>query len=508
MKNKIISFLIVAIVGIGLFLVAFTKKNYSKANEVYQIYLNGEKIGLITDKDDLYNLINERQLEIKEKYGVSKVYPPNGFDIVKSYTYNDMVNDVDEIYKKIENADDFTIKGYTITIRYDGGETIENDSDEEEEKDSKEKPDLVINVLDKEVFNEAIMNFIYAFVGKDGYNNYINNTQPEIKDVGKRIEKMYFQENITIKENNISVKDKIYTDSNELSQFLLFGDDIDEQKYTIKSGDNITNVSEDHKLNPQEFLIANPKYRDENSLLTIGDTVSIALINPQLSLVTEMYVVEDVEQYFEKQTVYDEKKPTSYSKVTQQGVNGITRFTETYKAINGEAGQATILNKEVIREKINQITTKGKKINYGPIDGNFIDTGGTWAWPTNSGYKITSNYAWRWGKLHAALDIAWLPRRSPAYAAGDGVVVTATRGTGSGWSLGNYVVIKHSNNIYTQYAHLDVISVHEGQTVHKGQVVGGIGDTGRATGVHLHFAAFVGMPYQGGQPFNPMKLYR
>ena len=78
MKNKIISFLIVAIVGIGLFLVAFTKKNYSKANEVYQIYLNGEKIGLITDKDDLYDLINERQLEIKEKYGVSKVYPPNG----------------------------------------------------------------------------------------------------------------------------------------------------------------------------------------------------------------------------------------------------------------------------------------------------------------------------------------------------------------------------------------------------------------------------------------------
>ena len=498
MKNKIISFLIVAIIGVGLFVFTFTKKNYSKANEVYQVYLNGKKIGLITNKEDLYDLIDERQLEIKEKYGVKNVYPPNGFDIVKSYTYSDMVSDVDEIYKQIESVDDFTVKGYTITIHYT-----------EEDEDTGEIPqDLKINVLNKKVFNDAIMNYIYSFVGKDAYNNFINNTQPEIKDVGKIIEKMYFQEDITIKENNISVKEKIYTDSSELSQFLLFGSDIKEEGYIVKSGDNIEKISEDHKLNPQEFLIANPKYRSEDSLLTIGDEVSIALINPQISLVAEMYVVEDVEQYFEKQTVYDEKKNQGYSKITQQGVNGITRFTERYKSVNGEPGEATVLNKEVIREKVNQITTKGKKVNYGSISGNYIDTGGTWAWPTNSGYKITSNYAWRWGKLHAALDIAWLPRRSPAYAAGDGVVVTATRGSGSGWSLGNYVVIKHDNNIYTQYAHLDVISVKEGQTVKKGQVVGGIGDTGRATGVHLHFAAFKGMPYQGGQPFNPMQLYR
>ena len=375
MKNKIISFLIVAIVGLGLFVFSFSKKNYSQANEVYQVYLNGKKIGLITDKDDLYNLIDEKQSEIKEKYGVSNVYPPNGFDIVKSYTYNDMVNDVDEIYKQIETVDDFTIKGYTIVIHYT-----------EKDEDTGEIPaDLKINVLDKKVFNDAVMNFIYAFVGKDGYNNYIHNTQPEIKDVGKIIEKMYFQENITIKENNISVKEKIYTDASELSQFLLFGSDIKESGYIIKSGDNITKVAEDHKLNPQEFLIANPKYRSEDSLLTIGDEVSIALIKPQLSLVTEMYVVEDVEQYFEKQTVYDNNKPTSYSQITQKGVNGITRFTERYKAVNGEPGDATVLNKEVLREKVNQITTKGKKVNYGSIKGNFVDTGGTWAWPTNSG---------------------------------------------------------------------------------------------------------------------------
>jgi murein DD-endopeptidase MepM/ murein hydrolase activator NlpD len=498
MKNKIISILVILILSVSIFLVGFANKNYSKAKEVYQVYLNGNKIGMIANDEDLYDLINERQKEIKKKYNVKNVYPPNGFDIVKSYTYEDMVNDVDEIYNQIEKEDDFTIKGYTITIH----------KTEKDEETGKVPDDIVIHVLNKKVFNEAIKRFVYSFIGKDAYNNYLNNSQPEIKDVGKIIQKMYFSENITIKEDNISVKEKIYTDATQLSQYLLFGSDIKQEEYTIKTGDTIPKISENHKLNPEEFLIANPKYRDENSLLTIGDNVSIALINPQLSLVTEMYVVEDVEQYFEKQTVYDEKKPYGYSKVTQQGVNGITRFTETYKSVNGEPGAANVLKKEVLREKVNQITTKGKKVNYGSISGNFIDTGGTWAWPTNSGYKITSNYAWRWGKLHAALDIAWLPRRSPIYAAGDGVVVTATRGSGSGWSLGNYVVIKHDNNIYTQYAHMDVISVSAGQTVKKGQVLGGMGDTGRATGVHLHFAAFHGMPYQGGQPFNPMQLYR
>lgn len=498
MKNKIVSVLIVLIISTFIFVVSFGKKNYSNANEVYQVYLNGNKIGMIANDKDLYDLINDRQKEIKEKYNVKNVYPPNGFDIVKSYTYDDMINDVDEIYDQIEKEDDFTIKGYTITIH----------KTEVDEETGKVPDDIVIHVTSKKIFDEAIKNFVYSFVGEDTYNNYINNSQPEIKDIGKRIDNMYFAENITIKEDNVSVKDKIYTDATELSQYLLFGSDMKQERYIVKAGDTITKVSENHKLNPVEFLIANPKFKSEESLLTIGDDVSIALIKPVLSLVCEVYEIEDVEQYFEKQVVYDNKLSQSYSKVTQQGVNGITRFTQTYKEVNGEAGQANVLNKVVIREKVNQITTKGKKVNYGPINGNYIDTGGTWAWPTNSGYKITSAYAWRWGKLHAALDIAWLPKRSPAYAAGDGVVVTATKGTGSGWSLGNYVVIKHDNNIYTQYAHLDVISVREGQTVKKGQVVGGIGETGRATGVHLHFAAWRGMPYQGGTPFNPMQLYR
>ncbi len=509
MKGKIISFLIVAIISVGLFLSYFIEKNYNKANKVYKIYLNGTKIGLLNDDNELYDLINEKQQEIKKKYNVDKVYPPNGFNIVKSYTYDDKVNDVDDIYKQIEDVDNFTIKGYTVTFHKTGDETqsqVNDVGDDLNEVIYDSSEDIVINVLDKKVFEDALLSFVYSFIGEDNYKNYINNTQDEIKDVGKIIQNLYFKEQITIKENLISVKDKIYTDSRELSQYLLFGSDINEEPYIVKQGDTIASVSDKHKLNTQEFLIANPKYRSEDSLLTIGDSVSIALIKPVISIVADMYSVEDVEQYYEKQVVYDDSKPSSYSKVTQSGINGITRLTQTYQAVNGEDGQGTVINKEVIREKVNQVTTKGKKPEY--IYGNYIDTGGTWAWPTNSGYKITSGFQWRWGKFHEGIDIAYLPKNSPIYAAGPGVVTVAQTATGSLWSAGKYVVIRHDNNIYTLYAHLNAISVYPGQTVSKGTVIGGMGETGFATGVHLHFSVFYGEPYHGGKVFNPLSLYR
>ena len=59
------------------------------------------------------------------------------------------------------------------------------------------------------------------------------------------------------------------------------------------------------------------------------------------------------------------------------------------------------------------------------------------------------------------------------------------------------------------YAHLNQILVSAGQTVKKGDVIGRMGDTGRATGAHLHFSLSIGQPYTNGYRFiNPLTLYR
>ena len=56
-------------------------------NNVYRVYLDGEVIGNIKNKEELENYINNEQKELKEKYDVDKVYVPTGVDIQKHTTY-------------------------------------------------------------------------------------------------------------------------------------------------------------------------------------------------------------------------------------------------------------------------------------------------------------------------------------------------------------------------------------------------------------------------------------
>ena len=71
---------------------------------------------------------------------------------------------------------------------------------------------------------------------------------------------------------------------------------------------------------------------------------------------------------------------------------------------------------------------------------------------------------------------------------------------------GNYLVIKQDNGYHTLYAHLSKKLVNEGDKVSKGQLIGIMGQTGYATGVHLHFAVWEGYPYQSNS-VNPLNFY-
>ncbi|MCC7500874.1 peptidoglycan DD-metalloendopeptidase family protein [Candidatus Nomurabacteria bacterium] len=72
------------------------------------------------------------------------------------------------------------------------------------------------------------------------------------------------------------------------------------------------------------------------------------------------------------------------------------------------------------------------------------------------------------------------------YAAAAGTVIVAREGGYNG-GYGSYVVIQHSNGTQTLYAHLSSVTIAQGTTVSKGQVIGKMGSTGKSTGNHLHF---------------------
>ncbi|MGM9834737.1 MAG: peptidoglycan DD-metalloendopeptidase family protein [Bacilli bacterium] len=503
-KNSIIPCaVVITFLSILISVSFFSNDEFAKPNTIYQIYLDGEKIGLIEDKEKLYNLINEEQSDIKDSYSVDQVYPPNGFSIEKYTTYKDNITEVSTIYEKIKEEKDFTIKGYTITIKPQKTEDSEGNPLSEEDMAPK-----YIHVLEKEIFDEAIHKFVTTFLSEEQYNNYINGTQPEVVDIGKLIETMNFLEVITVKESYISVDEKIYTDVNDLTHYLLYGNETKEEEYIVKKGDTVSSISYDNKINEQEFLIANPDIPDENTILAIGRKVTIAIINPQLTLSYDAQITEDQEIPYETETRVDYSKWYGYQQVIQPGINGVRRITKSVRIENGaELSGANITNQKVIKSAQNKIVVVGRKTVSveQPID---VDPNASWAWPTITPYVITSPYGYRGGTLHNGMDISGTGAGSPIYAILDGEVIIAQYGGPMGRNSGNNVVIKHDNGYYSVYAHLQSISVKPGDRVTKKQRIGGMGRTGLTTGTHLHLSVSVGMPYTAGYYFiNPKTLW-
>ncbi|MBU9722084.1 MULTISPECIES: M23 family metallopeptidase [Bacillaceae] len=107
--------------------------------------------------------------------------------------------------------------------------------------------------------------------------------------------------------------------------------------------------------------------------------------------------------------------------------------------------------------------------------------------PTKEG-RISSNFGnridpfTRSSSFHSGIDIA-APLNTPIFATADGKVTQA------GWdnNYGQRIVIRHSDTYETLYAHLNRIDVKVGDWIEKGDQIGGMGTTGRSTGVHLHY---------------------
>ena len=123
------------------------------------------------------------------------------------------------------------------------------------------------------------------------------------------------------------------------------------------------------------------------------------------------------------------------------------------------------------------------KSNYANIEySNKFLNSGKFLWPVPSTTRISSNFGRRWGRPHTGIDIPG-KRGAEIIAAGDGVVTFSGRMSG----YGKVVVIKHANGFATVYAHNRKNFVKKGQKIARGQLIGQIGKSGKATGYHLHF---------------------
>ncbi|RFD25785.1 hypothetical protein MUBE_07605 [Mycobacterium uberis] len=108
---------------------------------------------------------------------------------------------------------------------------------------------------------------------------------------------------------------------------------------------------------------------------------------------------------------------------------------------------------------------------------------------------LTSNFGYRWGVLHAGIDLA-NAIGTPILAVSDGVVIDA--GPTAGYGM--WVKLRHADGTVTLYGHVNTTLVSVGQRVMAGDQIANMGNRGNSTGPHLHFEVLLG----GSERIDPV----
>lgn len=477
-KTNLGGIFLVLITTALVLMIGFTRIDPSKAKTAYMVYLDGKKLGLIDNRDELYTLIDNEQESIKSEFKVEKVYPPEGLEAIEYTTYSNNVKTAEQIYNVVAEKSTFTIKGYTVTIKKEG-----------------EEPKY-INILNKDDLQPALTEAIGTFVKAENLEAYLHDNQVEIKETGKTIKNLYFDEKITIKENYLSVDEFIITNRSDLTKYLLFGTLEPYKDYTVKEGDTLSDIAFKNELNNEELLIANPQLSSINALISPGQKLNIGLLNPLFTIVEEAEIIQDAPISYETITETNSSLFVSDSYVKQQGVEGVSRITQQAILKNGDITNVAVSDNKEITKPINKIVVKGTKpssyISNLPPAASSTD----WGWPTISPYIITSRFGYRWRKFHRGIDISGSGRGSPIYSSTEGTVIKTNNscpnegyyGSPCGGEFGNYVEVETPTGLVIFYAHMrNQIKVSVGQQVSKGTLIGYLGNSGSSTGPHLHF---------------------
>lgn len=500
--------------------------NYSLFLSDLEKYFSNEKTNIITHLMANKESLNLKETEkyhfnkyidndystisyIKQKYMSSysetnniylyakDIYTPLGINIQKINTYHANLSDVKEVYSYIIDKKPCTIEGYQFRIKKSAGQKLSIYSsvggvllDDYSKITSVSSEDVIIYVTNPAIFEEAVTTMEIVFVGSADFDKYKNNKQEAIVTTGENILDIYVAENITIKNTNISVKETIYNESNDLSSFLLYGKNKEVKTVKATSSDTITSLSYKNGISVEEFFLSNPEFTSINNIFYNGQEVVIAKIDPQISVVVERHIVEDKKVEYDIIEQYDSKLTQGTEYVSQKGVNGIERISQNVRSVNGTITYVDKISDETIKKATDKIVLIGTRVipHVGSVS--------SWGWPTKKGYTISSHYGYRTSpitgrrELHSGVDIAGTGLGSPVYASNNGRIIVREKV----YSYGNHIVIDHNNGYYTLYAHMNGFAknLSVGSVVSRGQVIGYVGMTGYATGPHLHFEIRVG----------------
>ena len=419
--------------------------NYCTA---YEYSYNGQKLGLVKEKDDVLQITDLVQGALTEEKNMKIVIDAKD-DITfhrKLALDESQIDNSEQVLKRLTYVGDLKVKATGI---YVNGKKIGA-------------------VQDRKTAEKALKDVA------DKYTKQGDNIE---------VESVRFLEKVDIKTANTDLED-LHSEEEMVDLLCTSGEK--ETVHKVVAGDTLHSIAKKYDVWEDQLLADNKGINSKK--LEVGSNIIVKQQAPVLTYeVVEKITYDKVIEH----KVEEQKSADIYEGMTetqQAGSDGLSEITARVTLQNGKKVEEEDLVTTVKEEPVTEVVLVGTK-ERPPTVGS-----GKYIWPLKDSFTQTSGFGSRWGRQHKGIDLA-VSVGTTVYAADGGTVVEAQY---SG-SYGNVVMIDHQNGQETRYAHNSKLLVKKGDKVYQGQPIAKSGNTGRSTGPHVHFEIRF-----NGEPRNPL----
>lgn len=458
-------------VGIGFLLAPVAGHSRDQITKIhfgnkYKIMVNGDIVALAKNKQDLeqafksarlaYNANGIRSLQLDVRY--EEVDAKKDKECIKEYKVLQGEELKTEILNKLSayetpgkqiaytmRINDYTVTSDSMKTLVAALETTQQRYDEE-------------NQFRVGLKKTASQNVAMYEVDIEPNENYMEQEEDGIKYVG-------FAEEIQVV-STYAKADQIKDEKTVQAEMSQTKDE--PGIYVVKPGDCLGIIAEKNNMTEEQLKELNPDVQSDENLY-YDDRLNIVVPMAPVQVLVQKRVTYEENYYAD--TIYEDDSDMfiGETEVVQEGKEGTHIVTDLVTYTNDLESGREQLEENVEVAAIAQVVKRGTKSKP------------TYMYPVTN-WNVTSNFGYRWGRLHAGTDIG-IPIGTTVRASRAGQVITA------GWvgGYGNCVMIDHGDGVWTVYGHLSEITTSVGSYVEQGQQIALSGNTGRSTGPHLHF---------------------
>lgn len=412
----------------------------------YEYAYKGRTLGVVKNQENVLKIVDVVSKNLSKEYGTNiNIDAEEDISFTRVFSLNREIDNMDRVLSRISNMTDTQAEAYAIRI----------DGKNKYFLESKANAEKVLQRI-KNYYIPASKQSKYEYVGF-------------IEDV-----KVVRVDTIV---GNIHTPNSVY-------KTILKGKR-GEAYYKVKSGDTVLGICDKLNISLDSIKKMNPKL--DVTMIHAGQKILVSRAVPSLTVKTI-----GIEKYNKKipfKTIYKNSSAVyrGDTQISRAGVYGSKAIKSRVVRKNGKKIKEQVLSSKVVRKPISRVVLKGTK-KRPPSVGS-----GKFAWPVH-GARLESYFGYRWGRLHAGIDLS-SGTGTPIYAADGGTVEIA------GWyyGYGYTVIINHQNGYETLYGHCSALYVSPGEKVYKGKHIAAVGNTGNSYGAHLHFEI-----WRHGTPVDPL----